>query len=252
MKILIVEDNPVNAKILVAYLKSENYETVVAISGERAVKCLEADSSILLVISDIMMPEMSGLEFLQVIKSHPEWRNLPVIMCSALADLETVREAVKRGCAGYIVKPVLKQHLIRKVRDVLRGSREILKEKRKIVRHLGLSESDYEDVAATFLDMVNEVSLLVEISGTETSSGDLSVTLSNLRENAIYLGAERLADIFEGRGADKTFSDDAADILNGSFGVRLLTELHRVQEVLTDRLEDSKARHSKSESGVTL
>jgi len=243
MKILIVEDNPVNAKILVAHLKSADYETVVAPSGGEAVKRLEADHSIWLIISDIMMPEMNGLEFLRIVKSRPEWQDLPVIMCSAMSDLETVKEAVKQGCDGYIVKPVLKHHLLRKVRDVLKEGSEVLKNKQQIMRHLGLNESDYEDVASAFLEMVNGVIQLLEMADAENSPDDLSVTLSNLRENAIYLGAERLVDVLNEVGAAKTLSNDTAVVPNGSFGVKLLNELHRVQDALTDDLLDHQSHH---------
>jgi PleD family two-component response regulator len=52
-----------------------------------------------------MMPEMDGLEFLKKIIEHSEWKNIPIIMCSSLANVETVKKAVDVGCKHYIIKP---------------------------------------------------------------------------------------------------------------------------------------------------
>jgi two-component system chemotaxis response regulator CheY len=54
------------------------------------------------------MPEMNGLELLNEIKKHPEWRNIPVIMCTSLSDIDTVKKAAKAGCRHYILKPINK------------------------------------------------------------------------------------------------------------------------------------------------
>jgi CheY-like chemotaxis protein len=99
MSILIVEDNPINDKILEVNLQNKGYQTILAQSAKKALELLTSAPQIQLIIADIMMPEMDGLELLAKIKEQPEWRDIPVIMCSALADIETV----KRETHGFFI-----------------------------------------------------------------------------------------------------------------------------------------------------
>ena len=95
MTILIVDDNTVSAKIIEFNLSKHGYETIYAKSGKDAIECLQSNLAIKLVITDILMPEMTGLELLYEIRNHPEWKNIPVIMCTSLSDIDTVKKAGK-------------------------------------------------------------------------------------------------------------------------------------------------------------
>jgi len=80
MSILIVEDNPVSMKILELNIKKHGYSTISAKNGREALECLGRHLDIQLVLTDIMMPEMDGLEMLCIMKQKPELRDLPVII----------------------------------------------------------------------------------------------------------------------------------------------------------------------------
>ena len=96
---------------------------------EEALECLQSTPDIQLVITDIVMPEMDGLELLRTMKEHAEWKEIPVIMSTVLADLETVKKAAGMGCRDYVAKPIHPAQLIQKVRQALGDRRVILQGK---------------------------------------------------------------------------------------------------------------------------
>lgn len=197
MSILIVEDNPINAKILEINLQKNAYQTILAQSAKEALEHLTSTPQIQLIISDIMMPEMDGLEFLKKIKEQPEWKDIPVIMCSSLADMETVKKAVEAGCKHYLIKPVKKEHLLAKVRETLEHEKPVLKDKKEMKSQLGLDEKTYKEITQTFASMISDKIALLEkgIKG-ETEAGK-SLDLFELLESAVYLGAERIRNLLE-------------------------------------------------------
>ena len=104
-KILVVDDNEDNRYTLVRRLRREGYSNVVvAENGRRALDVIETDS-VDLVLLDIMMPEMNGYEVLERIKARPSWRDIPVIMISAIDDIDSVVRCIELGAEDYLPKP---------------------------------------------------------------------------------------------------------------------------------------------------
>ena len=237
MSVLIVEDNPVNAKILAIHLQKAGYETMVTHSAEEALKCLNSNPRIRLVITDIMMSGMSGLQLLDKIKALPEWKEIPVIMCSSLADLETITKAARAGCKHYLIKPVDRNSLLRKVREALKHDKLILKDKKDVMARLGLDKNSYEEVANIFLVMVNDKIIQLEKKTTAEDPKRLSMHVSELSENAISFGAERLEEVLE-RLSPSEIQRGAGD--NGSNYSLLLKELKLVKDALAGQMETSK------------
>ncbi len=104
--ILSVDDNPVNNKLVSSQLKYKGLDIISATSGEEALKMI-AEHHPDVVLLDIMMPEMDGFQVLEAIRENPETEELPVIMVSALADMEHHVEATMKGANGYLNKPLL-------------------------------------------------------------------------------------------------------------------------------------------------
>lgn len=101
-KVLIVDDEEGIRESLKLIL-SDHYDLVLTDSGAQALRCLEKDPSISLVLLDIKMPKINGLEVLQVIKAkHPR---VSIIMVTGYRSVETASEAARLGACGYIVKP---------------------------------------------------------------------------------------------------------------------------------------------------
>jgi len=102
--LLIVDDNEDNRDVLARRLKRQGHLAATAASGPEALSIL-AEQPFDLVLLDIMMPEMDGYEVLFRIKSGPQTRHLPVIMISALDEMESVVRCIEMGAADYLPKP---------------------------------------------------------------------------------------------------------------------------------------------------
>ena len=104
-KILIVEDNELNLKLFNDLLQAHGYETLQTKDGEEAISLTEKHRPDL-ILMDIQLPKVSGLDITKTIKSNKELRDIPVIAVTAFAmkgDEEKIREG---GCDGYIAKPI--------------------------------------------------------------------------------------------------------------------------------------------------
>ena len=214
MSILIVEDNSISAKVLEFNLQKNAYQTIVAQSAKEALEHLTAAHQIRLIIADIMMPEMDGLELLSKIKEQPEWKDIPVIMCSSLADMETVKEAMRAGCRHYLIKPVKKEQLLAKVREALDNEKPILDEKREMISQFGLDEKTHDELTRIFTSMLDDRIAWLEKRIEGKTEAARSLDLLDLLENAVYFGAERLRSLLEeftaktGKGDDKIIDSE--------------------------------------------
>jgi len=103
-RILIVDDDPRLLHIVAMYLNIEGYDVVTAEDGEAGLKEIEAQKPDL-VILDIMMPGMDGIEACRRIRSTPETRSLPVVMFSALSSDDDIERARLAGANHLITKP---------------------------------------------------------------------------------------------------------------------------------------------------
>jgi len=124
-RILVVDDIPANVEILSIHLHDEGYEVVEALSGKQALSILhlsneDGEEEIDLILLDVMMPIMSGLEVLAQIKKDPQTQNIPVILVTANADEHNVAEGLDMGAFDYIIKPYSLLVLLARVRTALR------------------------------------------------------------------------------------------------------------------------------------
>jgi len=111
MKVLVVDDFATMRKIVKNVLKQINIDNVMeAENGKQALNLLKSEK-IDLIISDWIMPEMTGIEFLKVCKSDETIKNIPFIMVTAEAQKDSVVEAIKSGVDNYIVKPFTPEKL---------------------------------------------------------------------------------------------------------------------------------------------
>lgn len=118
-RILIVDDNTANAELLEAYLKGETWETALAYSGSEA---MEQVASFMpdIILLDIMMPDISGFEVCRKLKGDSQTRDIPIIMVTALTELEDVEKAVEAGTDDFLSKPVNRLELVTRVKSLLR------------------------------------------------------------------------------------------------------------------------------------
>ncbi len=103
-RLLVVDDNESNRDMLSRRLTHEGYDVLMAGSGRQALEIVRTEP-VDLVLLDVMMPEMNGYEVLQHLKAHGAWRDIPVIMISALDEIESVVRCIERGAEDYLPKP---------------------------------------------------------------------------------------------------------------------------------------------------
>ena len=148
MSILIVDDVPDNTLLLSTYLKKEGLaDTLCLPSATEAFNQLglthegAAVSKVDLILMDVMMPRVNGLEATKKIKEDPRYKDTPIIIVTAKTDIDTLQTAFEVGAIDYILKPVRKVELIARVKSALKLKTEM--DQRKQREHdleLALSE----------------------------------------------------------------------------------------------------------------
>jgi two-component system cell cycle response regulator len=118
-KILIVDDEPLNAKLLAAMIPSDQYDTVRAYSGEEALKIV-TDLPPDLIFLDIMMPGLNGYELTRILKSDPESRDIPIVLVTAFGGTDSETKGLEAGADEFLNKPVNKTELLARAKSLLR------------------------------------------------------------------------------------------------------------------------------------
>jgi len=118
-RILIVEDNQVNQKVVTAVLRKRGYCIELANDGMEALSKLEAQGSFDLVLMDVQMPVLDGLEATRRIRQEKRWHDLPIVAMTAHAMNGDRERCLDAGMNGYISKPVHPSHLLNTVDQYL-------------------------------------------------------------------------------------------------------------------------------------
>jgi two-component system cell cycle response regulator DivK len=104
-RILIVEDNELNMKLLHDVLEAHGYVTITTREGATALP-LARENRPDLILMDLQLPDISGLDAVRELKDHEETREIPVVAVTAFAMVGDERKALVGGCDGYIAKPI--------------------------------------------------------------------------------------------------------------------------------------------------
>lgn len=117
-KILVVDDNEQNVDLLEAYLVSSDYEVITAYNGDEALQKV-AEHDIDLIILDIMMPGTNGYEVCRQLKGEEDTRLIPIIMLTALTELDDKIKGIDCGADDFLNKPVNRIELLARVRSLI-------------------------------------------------------------------------------------------------------------------------------------
>lgn len=119
-RLLLVEDNPVNQKVVVAILGKKGYRIDIANHGREAIRKLEeADAPYDVVLMDVQMPVLDGLETTRMLRRNPRWGELPIIAMTAHAMSGDRERCLEAGMSAYISKPVQPANLVSTVERYL-------------------------------------------------------------------------------------------------------------------------------------
>jgi class 3 adenylate cyclase len=140
-RVLVVDDNPFNREVLARRLQRQGHMVAEAVNGRQALEMLAAEHFDLILL-DILMPELNGLEVLARLKADDKLRHLPVIMISALSDIDNVAHCLQTGADDYLPRPYNA--------TILRARVDALLERKRLrdreVQHLRQIEQEKERV----------------------------------------------------------------------------------------------------------
>ncbi|MEK4911374.1 response regulator [Bacillus mycoides] len=132
MSILIVDDNPVNIFVIEKILKQAGYQDLVSLNSAQELfeythfgKDSSRHNEIDLILLDIMMPEIDGLEVCRRLQNEEKFKDIPIIFVTALEDANKLAEALDIGAMDYITKPINKVELLARMRVALRLKSEL-------------------------------------------------------------------------------------------------------------------------------
>lgn len=143
-KLLLVDDEPVNLQVLKQILQ-QDYRLLFACDGEKALSLADSEQPQLILL-DIMMPGITGLETCQRLKQNANTQHIPIIFVTALAETRDETEGFKMGCVDYITKPVSPPIVLARVKAQLSlVSIDSLRETRlQVIHRLGRA-AEYKD-----------------------------------------------------------------------------------------------------------
>ncbi len=170
--ILVVDDNPANLQLLASILRQAGYAVRVAASGDQALRSLAIKPADLLLL-DIRMPGLGGIDTCKALKARPEGADMPVIFISALSATEDKLAAFSAGGVDYITKPFSTQEVLTRVGNHL----DLLGLRRDLERQVALRTRELSELKARYQDLydaapcgyhsVDAKGLIVEVNQTE-------------------------------------------------------------------------------------
>lgn len=113
-RILVVDDDPHAVEILTRMLEREGYECLSAAGGAAALKILR-DTPVDVLLLDVMMPEMDGLQVCEHLQADEDLRQIPIMLLTARDDYATRERGMNRGVSEFLTKPVNKRELFARI-----------------------------------------------------------------------------------------------------------------------------------------
>ena len=119
IRILVVDDEPDVLELVVFHLEKQQYKVAVADTGDKALKMARKDLPSMLIL-DLMLPGINGLEICRLLKRDPKTRNIPILMLTARAAEEDRVKGLELGAHDYVTKPFSPRELVLRIKNLLR------------------------------------------------------------------------------------------------------------------------------------
>ncbi|HEX6966175.1 MAG TPA: response regulator [Gemmatimonadaceae bacterium] len=124
LHVLVADDEPHIGRIIKMKLEQGPFRVTLAYDGREALDVLERDDDLALVLLDLMMPRMSGLDVLQRMRNDPRWAKLPCIILTAAGQEQQHRRAMELGASEFLTKPFSPKKLYGRTAELLGVSTE--------------------------------------------------------------------------------------------------------------------------------
>lgn len=207
MKILIVEDDNDIRTLIQFHLNAQHYETEIAENGKTAIEKLRSNEDFSLVILDIMLPVVSGLEVLKYIRYQSSNRNIPVIITSALTEESDIITGLELGADDYLTKPFSPKILLARIRSVIRRAEGNSESGKTIKTANGITMD-----ASTRLCHANEESIAL-------TATEFDILLSLIRAEGKVLTRAQIMEA--SKGDDKAATERSIDVQIASIRKKL-------------------------------
>ncbi len=196
-KLLVVDDVPTNVILLKALLSRQQYNVVTASSGPEALEIIQKDCPDL-VLLDVMMPEMSGLEVCKHIRQDLNLNDLPVILLTALNNNEDIVEGFAAGANDFVSKPFNNEVLLMRIRfqlSVVASTRIILKQTEDLSNTISSRDKLYSVIAHDLRSPLGTIRMILnyvtpkvkELSQADDELKDMLETANSISEDAFTL-----------------------------------------------------------------
>lgn len=175
-KILIVDDQPKNLKLITAILANRGYEFETAENGLDAIEKAKVFSPDLILL-DIMMPVMDGYEACKRLKDDPETKNIPVVLVTALADRDSRIKGLSAGADDFLTKPIDSTELLLRVinllkvkefEDFLKKHNETLES--EVVKRTAELSVSRDKIKEGYIDSIQRLTVVAEYKDEDTAS----------------------------------------------------------------------------------
>ncbi len=137
-RILIVDDEEDILELVQYNVEREGYQTLCAVTGEQALQIVQTDK-VDMVILDLMLPGINGLEVAKSIKRNPQKTNIPIIMLTAKGEETDIITGLELGADDYVTKPFSPKILLARIKAVIRKNRSQLVDTDAVLHHHGIS-----------------------------------------------------------------------------------------------------------------
>lgn len=189
--IQIIEDDPVTCHILSTLLQRLRYTYCEAHTGEEAMRQLKS-CPIDLVIADMGLPDTNGLQLLAEKHALPYLRDIPVLCCTAQADIETVEAALGHGAIDFVKKPIMVQPFAARVNRAMERAPARWESWREMNKRLRFSGRSIQPMLAIAQQVLRELdAALADAQTTESNPSELNALVARARGAAANVGALR-------------------------------------------------------------
>ncbi len=216
--ILIVEDSPTQAHRLALILQGSGFEVQIRSDGVSAFEMLQAQKFDL-ILSDIVMPGMTGYEFCSRVKAEEATKDLPVILLSGLSDPMEIIHAIECGADSFVAKPYQEDVLLKRIQDVLM---------RYELRKKNTTQSNEIYFMGSTFNLVTDPRRALELL--VSSFEDTVRTNKALKENRLALQREHTLLIEE--------QDRSESLLQNVLPKEIAARLKNSEEVIADKFSD--------------
>jgi DNA-binding response OmpR family regulator len=195
--IQIIEDDLVTCHIITALLKRMRYGSCVANTGAEALEQLRT-RPIDLVIADMVLPDMHGLQLLEQKHSLPYLRDIPVLCCTAHADIETVDAAMGFGTVDFVKKPIVIQAFSARVNRAIERAPVRWESWRDMSKRLGFYGRTIEPMLVIAQQVLRDLDdALAQAQQGYVNANELNAMVSRARGAALNVGAIRTVHQFD-------------------------------------------------------